>query len=83
MKVYKVNAHADRGLTIMFGIDSVPTFKLFSRGEPVSVLIGEVYPSILKKMINDSIRYRRSCIERLTKIYPEISGCAQLNEDDL
>ncbi|MDO4911792.1 MAG: thioredoxin [Corynebacterium sp.] len=39
-KVYKVNVDEERGLAAMFGIQSIPTLKIFNAGKEVDSVVG-------------------------------------------
>jgi len=59
-----------------FGIRSTPTFKFFCRGKAVQELVGAVYPSIIKRQIEDFLLHGSECAEKSTVIDYEISGYA-------
>ncbi|MDI6885464.1 MAG: thioredoxin family protein [archaeon] len=51
-----------------YGIMATPTFKFFCNGKPVQELVGAAYPSLLKKLIADSLEYGKECLEKTTPI---------------
>ena len=51
-----------------YGVMATPTFKFFCNGKPVQELVGAIYPSLLKKLIEDSLEYGKECLEKTTPI---------------
>jgi len=57
-----------------YGVRSTPTFKFFCDGKPVQEMVGAVYPSLLKKMVDDVLVHGRECAKNSTTIDYEITG---------
>ncbi|MDH7593638.1 MAG: thioredoxin family protein [Methanomicrobiales archaeon] len=57
-----------------YGIRGTPTFKFFCNGKPVQEIVGAVYPALIKRVIEDVIRYGPECAKNLTEIDYEITG---------
>jgi thioredoxin 1 len=51
-----------------YGVMATPTFKFFCGGRPVQEIVGEVYPTLLQKAVEDALRYGRECILKSTPI---------------
>jgi thioredoxin-like negative regulator of GroEL len=54
--------------TERYGIMSTPTFKFFCAGRPVQEIVGQIYPSLLKKITEESLRYGKECALKSTPI---------------
>jgi thioredoxin 1 len=57
-----------------YGIKSTPTFKAFCHRKPVWEQVGEIYPSLLKNAIGNTIQYGEDCIKKSTSIGQSITG---------
>jgi len=57
-----------------YGVRSTPTFKFFCDGKPVQEMVGAVYPSLLKKMVDEVLVHGRECAKNSTTIDYEITG---------
>ncbi|MBR1368209.1 thioredoxin [Methanocalculus chunghsingensis] len=57
-----------------YGIMSTPTFAIFCSGRSVAQIVGAVYPTLVKKMIEDGIRNAKECAGSSTVIDYEITG---------
>lgn len=51
-----------------YGIMATPTFKFFCRGRPVQEIVGEIYPTLLKKITEEALQYSKDCAARSTPI---------------
>jgi thioredoxin 1 len=51
-----------------YGVMATPTFKFFCSGRPVQEIVGEIYPSLLKKITEDALEYGSSCASKSTPI---------------
>ena len=51
-----------------YGIMATPTFKFFCSGRPVQEIVGEIYPTLLKKITEDALEYGSSCASKSTPI---------------
>ncbi|WP_406661435.1 thioredoxin family protein [Methanolobus sp. ZRKC3] len=56
-----------------YGIRGTPTFKFFCHGQAIKEEVGVVYPSILRKSIEDLIRNGEECVLHSTPLPDEIS----------
>jgi len=59
-----------------YGVMGTPTFKFFCHGQPVYEMVGAVYPSLLKKAVEDSLEHGPECVNKTTWIDSRISGYA-------
>lgn len=57
-----------------YGILSTPTFTFFCSGRPFEELVGEVYPAMIEKRIEDLIEHGEECVRSSTAIDYEITG---------
>ena len=74
IKVYRVDVQQEQSIAMRYGIMGVPTFKFFCKGQPVSELVGEVYPALLTKMVEQTLESGAKCVETSTRISYEMSG---------
>ena len=51
-----------------YGVMATPTFKFFCSGRPVHEVVGEIYPTLLKRITEDALEYGSSCASRSTPI---------------
>jgi len=51
-----------------YGIMATPTFKFFCKGRPVQEIVGEIYPTLLKKITEKALEYSKDCDSRSTLI---------------
>ena len=72
----KVNIIHNPTIVGRYGIMGTPTFKFFCKGKPVQELVGEIYPSLLKKAVEDAFQHSSQCIKNTTWIDPGITGYA-------
>ena len=59
-----------------YGVMGTPTFKFFCNGKPVYELTGAVYPSLIKKGVEDTIEHGPACANNTTWKAPEVSPYA-------
>jgi thiol-disulfide isomerase/thioredoxin len=59
-----------------YGIMGTPTFKFFCNGKPIQELVGAIYPTLIKKTIEDSLKHGSDCVNKTTWIDPGITGYA-------
>lgn len=57
-----------------YGIMSTPTFAVFCQGRPVAQIVGAVYPSLIRKMIEEGMKNAKECAGQSTVIDYEITG---------
>jgi len=72
----KVNIVDNPIIVGRYGIMGTPTFKFFCKGKPIQELVGSVYPTLLKKTVEDSLQHGSQCIKNTTWIDPGITGYA-------
>ena len=70
----RVNIMDSPTIASRYGVMGTPTFKFFCNGHPVSELAGAVYPSLLKKTIDDSLMHGSECVKKTTWIDTGITG---------
>jgi len=51
-----------------YGVLATPTFKFFCSGRPVMEIVGEIYPTLLKKITEESLEYGSTCASKSTPI---------------
>jgi len=51
-----------------YGVKATPTFTFFCDGKPVQNLAGAAYPTLIKKLIDDSLQYGEQCLEKSTPV---------------
>jgi len=57
-----------------YAVRSTPTFKFFCDGKPVREMVGAIYPTLLKKMVDDVLLHGKECAKNSTAIDYEITG---------
>ena len=72
----RVNAMNNLSTTSRYGVMGTPTFKFFCNGKPVQELTGAVYPSLLKKTVEDSLHHGSECVKNTTWIDYGLDGYA-------
>jgi hypothetical protein len=53
-----------------------PTFKFFCKGKPIQELVGAIYPTLIKKTVEDSLKQGLQCVNNTTWIDLGITGYA-------
>ena len=71
-----LNIMTSQFTTQRYGVMGTPTFKFFCQGKPIQDLVGEVYPPLLKKTIEDVLKDGDRCVQNSTTIDYSISGYA-------
>jgi len=51
-----------------YGVMATPTFKFFCGGRPVQEIVGEIYPTLLKKVAEEGLQYGKECHLKSTPI---------------
>jgi thioredoxin 1 len=74
IKFVKVNVLDEQIVAAKYGVLGTPTFKLFCKGHPIQDYVGEMYPSLIKKMIEDGLENNVQCVTKVTWVYPGITG---------
>ena len=72
----KVDIAESPTIASRYGVMGTPTFKFFCNGKPVHELTGAMYPSLLKKAVEESLEHGPSCAKSTTWIDPGIDGYA-------
>ena len=77
-KVVFANVNVADNPTIVgrYGIMGTPTFKFFCKGKPIQELVGAIYPTLLKKAIEETLQHGSQCVKNTTWIDPGITGYA-------
>jgi thioredoxin-like negative regulator of GroEL len=70
----QVNIRDHLAIASKYGILGTPTFTLFCKGRALRNYVGEMYPSLIKKMIEDALQNSVDCVDKATWIYPSING---------
>jgi thioredoxin 1 len=70
----RLNIMSSQWTAERYGILSTPTFVLFCTGKPFQVMVGGVYPALLKRMVEESLASGAECMSRSTAINYDISG---------
>ncbi|MDW7733102.1 MAG: thioredoxin family protein [Methanolobus sp.] len=56
-----------------YGVKGTPTFKFFCRGRSIKEEVGMIYPSILRKSIEELVRHGDECVLHTTPMPDEVS----------
>jgi thioredoxin-like negative regulator of GroEL len=72
----KLNIAENPYTATRYGVMGTPTFKFFCQGRPVHELVGAVYPSLLKKAVEEVLHSGNECAKKSTKIDYSITGYA-------
>lgn len=77
-KVVFANVNVAGNPTIVgrYGIMGTPTFKFFCKGKPIQELVGAIYPTLLRKTIEETLQHGSQCVKNTTWIDPGITGYA-------
>ena len=51
-----------------YGVMATPTFTFFCQGKPVQNLAGAAYPTLIKKLIEESLEHGEQCLEKSTPV---------------
>ena len=70
----RVNIVNNPTIASRYGVMGTPTFKFFCKGKPVHEMTGAVYPSLLKKAVEDNLEHGQKCVENATWIPSDITG---------
>jgi hypothetical protein len=57
-----------------YGVQGVPTFMAFCKGNSVSSQVGEVYPTLLERMVTEAGEFGGQCAAKATKVAFEMTG---------
>jgi thioredoxin 1 len=64
----RIDANRNPYAVSRYGVMATPTFKFFCSGRPVQEIVGEIYPTLLKKITEDALEYGSSCASKSTPI---------------
>jgi len=70
----RINISTNQWTAERYGVRSTPTFKFFCDGKPVQEMVGAIYPTLLKKMIDEVLLHGKECAKNSTTINYDISG---------
>lgn len=73
-RVYRVNVEREQALAMRYGVQGVPTFIVLCKGNVVSSQVGEVYPALLERMVNEAGEFGGQCAAKATKVSFEMTG---------
>ena len=73
-KVYRVNVEMNQTLAMRHGVQGVPTFMVFCKGNVVSSQVGEVYPKVLERMVIEAGEFGGLCAAKASKVVFEMTG---------
>ena len=66
----KVNVANNPTIISRYGIMGTPTFKYFCKGHPIQEISGAIYPSLLKKSIEEGLNHGEKCEQKTTWFDP-------------
>lgn len=72
----RLNIEENVWIAERYGVLGVPTFKFFCSGRPFEELVGEVYPAMIEKRIEDLLEHGEECVRSSTAIDYETTGYA-------
>ena len=61
----RVNVTNNTTIVGRYGIMGTPTFKYFCKGHPIQEISGAIYPSLLKKAIEEGLDHGEKCEKKL------------------
>jgi thiol-disulfide isomerase/thioredoxin len=70
----RINLIQSPTITNRYSITGTPTFKFFCGGKPVQELTGAIYPTLLKKLVEDLLQHGSECTVKTTWIDPVDPG---------
>jgi len=73
---YKINLRNSQTIAARYGVMGTPTFKFFCKGKPIHELVGAIYPSLLKKGVEEQLENGENCVNKVTWYPPTIDGYA-------
>jgi thioredoxin-like negative regulator of GroEL len=71
----KMNIQENQIIAQQFGILGTPTFIFFCHGKPIQSIVGSIYPSLLKKTVQEGLQNGSDCVKKTTW-FEGISGYA-------
>ncbi len=70
----KVDITKNPTIAVRYGVMGTPTFKFYCKGKPVHELVGALYPTLIKKAVEESLEHGEKCVKNATWNPPEITG---------
>ena len=70
----KVDITNSPTIAARYGVMGTPTFKFYCKGKPVHGLTGAMYPTLIKKAVEESLEHGENCVKSTTWQAPEITG---------
>ena len=70
----KVDISKSPTIAARYGVMGTPTFKFYCKGKPVHGLTGAMYPTLIKKAVEESLEHGEDCVNSTTWQAPEITG---------
>jgi thioredoxin 1 len=68
VKFVRINIMVNSFMPERYGVTATPTFKFFCGGKPVREMVGAMYPSLLKKMVEEGLSHGAECARNSTPI---------------
>lgn len=72
----RLNIIDNQNIALKYGIMGTPTFKFFCKGKPIHDMVGEIYPSLIKKAIEEVLQNGNHCANSTTWFDFGITGYA-------
>ena len=69
----RVNVANNPTIISRYGIMGTPTFKYFCKGHPIKEISGAVYPTLLKKTIEEGLNHGEKCEQKTNWFDPSYS----------
>ncbi|MDD2440242.1 MAG: thioredoxin family protein [Methanosarcinaceae archaeon] len=57
-----------------FGVQGTPTFMFFCKGKLVWEQVGQLYPSLFKKMVTEMAAHGEECVKKTSPLGQDITG---------
>lgn len=70
----RVNVATNIIVAAKYGVMGTPTFKFFCNGHPVIGRVGEMYPTLIKKIVEEGLQEGPSCSTKTSWINVGITG---------
>jgi thioredoxin 1 len=70
----KVNIAENQTIRLRYGVMGTPTFAFFCEGHSTRMTAGEMYPSLIKKFVEDALESSPQCAKNTTWIDVGITG---------
>jgi thioredoxin-like negative regulator of GroEL len=70
----RINAQLHQDIAMLYGVQSVPTFKFYCHRKPIGEIVGAVNKTILKNTIVDFAQWRKKCVTGSTPMSYDMTG---------